>query len=398
MNEYQLLDLGIVCTLGLDPNSVRRGLFSSSGNPLSKSADYLDTEECFVGRVLEELPPIPAFLRQLDSRFARILFCLYRQIEKPVEELKRRYGAQRIGIVLGSSTSGIDNSEQPFVVKNDRGHFPQSYTFFNQEVGAGSSLLAGIAGISGPAYTISTACSSGAKAFASARNLLRHGVCDAVIVGGADALCKMTLRGFQSLDLISPQRANPMSRNRLGLNIGEGGALFVMVRSSAGVQLRGVGESSDAYHLSSPDPTGDGAVSAMTAALAEAGCGPSQVRYLNLHGTGTQLNDAMESVAVERVLGTTVPCSSTKPMTGHLLGASGACEAAFCWLVLNETGSTKPLPPHIWDGERDPALPEIALAEAEQRVHMSAGDLLLSNSFAFGGSNCCLAFSTGAAQ
>jgi 3-oxoacyl-[acyl-carrier-protein] synthase-1 len=232
---------------------------------------------------------------------------------------------------------------------------------------------------------VSTACSSSAKVFASARSLIFAGVCDAVLIGGVDSLCAMTLCGFSSLEAVDPNITNPMRANRAGINIGEAAVLFMLSKGGQGVQLLGVGESSDAHHMSAPEPDGVGAEAAMRAALADAGLRPEDIDYVNLHGTGTIHNDSMESKAVARVFGLNTPCSSTKALVGHTLGAAGAIEAAFCWIALNTQGDEVPLPPHIWDGCRDPELPEIRLVESGEFGPIR---FTLSNSFAFGGSNC----------
>jgi 3-oxoacyl-[acyl-carrier-protein] synthase-1 len=218
-------------------------------------------------------------------------------------------------------------------------------------------------------------------------------LCDAVITGGFDSLCKLTINGFSSLELVSDEVTNPFSRNRKGITIGEGGAVFLLERTDAhelepdAVCLCGVGESSDAYHISSPDPSAKGAIAAIRAALDAAGLCPEDIDYINLHGTGTLHNDAMEARAMRSVFGESKPCSSTKPLVGHMLGASGATEIAFCWMALRDSQCR--LPPHLFDGERDPELPVMNL--------VSVGDTsvcplryTLSNSFGFGGSNCAV--------
>nr|MDJ0786912.1 beta-ketoacyl synthase N-terminal-like domain-containing protein [Myxococcota bacterium] len=269
--------------------------------------------------------------------------------------------------------------------------FTPDFDYAQLEFGGLAGFVAACVGARGPAYTLSTACSSGARALASARSLLRLGLCDAVVAGAADTLCGLTTGGFTALHAVDPDRTNPMSRNRRGLNLGEAAAMFLLTRDSEGVQLLGVGESSEAHHMSAPDPEGAGAAAAMRAALADAGAEPEEILYLNLHGTGTEQNDAMESAAVAQVLGTATPCSSTKPLVGHTLGAAGAVEAAVCWLMLEEASADSlALPPHCFDGERDPALPEIALATKGQRVARRGRDLLMTNSFGFGGNNCTL--------
>lgn len=388
MSSYRILAAGMLNALGLDTEQIRSRLFSEiSHSPLTLSSKYLPDR--YHGMLPDLLSAVPNKFKELDSKYARILFHLYLQIESSVSELKRVFGSDRIAVLIGTSTSGVDASEEPFIERAKTGEFPASYSFFNQEHGAGSKLIAKLAGISGPCYSVSTACSSSAKVFASARNILSLGLADAVIVGGADSLCALTIRGFNSLDLLCPGIANPMSANRCGLNIGEGGALFTMVKSEDGVKVLGVGESSDAHHLSAPDPSGAGAALAMRNALKQAG--DREVKYLNFHGTGTKLNDSMESKATAEVLGKDVYCSSTKPLTGHLLGGCGAAEIGFCWLMLTQVGEEKIVLPHLWDGERDSQLPQLKFAEPGAKVKIGKNDLILSNSFAFGGSNCSVA-------
>ena len=238
---------------------------------------------------------------------------------------------------------------------------------------------------------MATACSSSAKVFASARRLIRTGIADAAVVGGADTLCRLTLNGFASLEALSAGICNPFSVNRDGITIGEGAAAFLMQPGDGPIRLLGVGESSDAHHVSAPDPSGAGAAAAMRAALADAGLTPDDIAYVNLHGTATPLNDAMESRALASVFARPVPASSTKSLTGHMLGAAGGCEAAFLWLTLSpEHNPAGRLPPHVWDGAADPALPTVALVGPGARLPAQQRLALLSNSFAFGGSNAAV--------
>jgi 3-oxoacyl-[acyl-carrier-protein] synthase-1 len=214
-------------------------------------------------------------------------------------------------------------------------------------------------------------------------------LCDAVIAGGIDTLCAFTVAGFSALDSVSKRRCNPFSRNRDGINIGEGAAIFLMTREPATVSLRGWGESSDGYHVSAPDPAGVGARRAVEQALSRAGVAAAQIDYVNLHGTATVQNDAIEARLVHSLFGDGVAVSSTKPLTGHALGAAGAIEAGLCWLAMQDDNPSGKLPPHLWDGEQDPALPVLNLAEPDSSV----GHFVrwaLSNSFAFGGANATL--------
>ena len=224
---------------------------------------------------------------------------------------------------------------------------------------------------------------------ASAARLLNMGICDAVLSGGVDSLCAFTVAGFAALESVSVARCNPFSANRNGINIGEGAALFLMTRDEATVSLRGWGESSDGYHISAPDPSGNGARSAIEQALARAGLAPAQCDYINLHGTATVQNDAMEGRVIAALFGDQVALSSTKPFTGHALGAAGAVEAGLCWLAMQDNNPQGCLPPHLWDGVADAQLPSLNLLPPGARL----GHPLrwaLSNSFAFGGANASL--------
>jgi len=234
---------------------------------------------------------------------------------------------------------------------------------------------------------VSTACSSSANAFASAQRLFAAGRCDAAVVGGADSLCRLTLNGFDSLESLSPGHCNPFSANRNGLNIGEGACVFLITREPSEIRFCGIGESSDSYHVSAPDPEGRGAETAIRCALAHAAVSPTGVGYVNLHGTATPKNDAMESGVVSRLLGA-APCSSTKSLIGHTLGAAGAQELGLCWLLLSERNEKRRLPRHLWDGVRDRRLPDLNLVSDDERFER---DVFVSNSFAFGGSNTAIA-------
>jgi 3-oxoacyl-[acyl-carrier-protein] synthase-1 len=211
-----------------------------------------------------------------------------------------------------------------------------------------------------------------------------------VLCGGADTLAGLPINGFHALEALDTARCQPFSRHRRGINIGEAAALFLVTREPGPVELLGGGASSDAYHMSSPDPQGLGAQQAMQDALRDAGLAAGQIDYLNLHGTATEHNDAMESQAVAAVFAPGLPCSSTKSMTGHTLGAAGALEAAFCWLSLCDARDERRLPPHVWDGAPDPALPALAFTDVGDHLPAGGKCHLMSNAFAFGGNNACL--------
>lgn len=386
--------LGLVCALGRDRADIARKLFAGDCSGLREEAGWVPERRLPVAAVPGELLDLPAELQASHSRNNQLLYEAGLQIAPQIAQAIARHGRHRVGIVLGTSTSGIHEASDAIAHYLGEQHFPPGYDYAQQELSAPANFLATWLQLSGPAYVISTACTSGARALMSARRLLDLGVCDAVICGGVDSLCKLTLNGFSALEAVSSQRCNPFSVNRDGINIGEAAALFLMTREAnsegTGIALLGAGASSDAHHISAPEPSGRGALQAMTKALDNAGLQPARIDYLNLHGTATRHNDAMESLAVHDLFGSTLACSSSKPMTGHTLGAAGALEAAFCWLILAADDGRGRLPPHVWDGEHDPQLPRLNLVAADQHLAGQGPWRLMSNSFAFGGNNVSL--------
>lgn len=388
--------LGIACTLGRGKEEVIKALFQNEKvvAPLHSEHVLLSGKNVPVGRVPFELPEVPEKLKSLNSRNNRLLKTVLDEIKDAVEDCIVKYGASRVGIVMATSTSGMYEQELAFLHKQRTGELLGKYDPSQAEMSSPSLFAALYLGLKGPAYTLSTACSSSGKALCSAKRLINANICDAVIVGGVDTLCSLTLNGFDSLGLLSNQACNPFSKNRAGITIGEGAAVFIASRdgTTAEIELSGCGESSDAYHISCPEPQGRGSEVAIRAALNQSGLSPQDICYLNLHGTGTDLNDAMESISLHRIFGGRLPCSSTKALTGHTLGAAGAIEAAILWLALSlEEKKGIPLPPHVWDGEPDPTLPPLNFCNHGEFASPIRGVYaLMSNSFAFGGSNVSL--------
>ncbi|WP_419712378.1 beta-ketoacyl-[acyl-carrier-protein] synthase family protein [Pseudomonas sp. NFX224] len=385
--------LGVICSLGRDKQEVARNLFAGDCSGMRSEAGWVPERSLPVGSVDGEVAPIPAKLIRQRSRNNQLLLEAALQIRQDIDQAIQTYGRDRIGVVLGTSTSGIDEASKGLAHYIREQQFPDEYDYQQQELGAPADFLADWLQLSGPAYVISTACTSSARALMSAQRLLDLGMCDVVLCGGVDTLCKLTLNGFSALEAVSGQRCNPFSVNRNGINIGEAAVLFLMSKQAGDNQpiaLLGSGASSDAHHISAPEPTGRGAQQAMRKALSQANLQPEQIAYLNLHGTATQHNDAMESQAVAALFPAGVPCSSTKPMTGHTLGAAGALEAAFCWLSLSTGNREHALPPHVWDGQADPELPALEWVTPADRLASTRPRYLMSNSFAFGGNNVSL--------
>jgi 3-oxoacyl-[acyl-carrier-protein] synthase-1 len=343
--------------------------------------------EAICGRVEGDLPPLPEPLRELDCRNNRFVHQALSEIEVPLAAARDRWGAKRVGICVGSSTAAMDEIERAFGIHTDTRRSPAGFDILRHGSHEGLALaLRGLTGFEGPVAIISNACASSGKAFASAQRWIKAGAVDAVLVGGADRLCQTTLRGFRSLGLLSDEPSRPFSQHRRGINIGEGAAFALLEREGDGPRLLGAGESADAHHMTAPDPEGCGAVIAMRAALDAAGVSPAEVDYVNAHGTGTRLNDAVEARAIRAALGSqrNPTVVSTKGYVGHTLGAAGATEAVFVLESLQ----------HGWipaSAGADPVDADLGL-DIPTAIRESDLRIALSNSFAFGGSNVSLLF------
>jgi len=339
-----------------------------------------------VGAVPDTIPALPPSLSAWDSRTARLAVAGLDEILPAVSRAVARHGADRVALIVGTTTSGLARTEDAYHELRRTGALPQDYELHRQHsFGAMIEALRRVTGIAGPGFAVSTACSASAKAVGSAQRLLAAGVVDAALVGGVDALSQTTLRGFHSLQILSPVFCRPFSRDRRGINIGEGAAYLLLERQAdAAVHLLGVGESSDAHHMSAPDPTGEGARTAMAAALAQGGVAPDEVDYINAHSPGTRLNDLSEGLAVAALFGGPVPIASTKGYTGHLLGACGATEALFSIVAVEQGWIPRSVGADPVDADLGLQVPTARLDRPCRRV--------LSNSFAFGGNNVSLLF------
>ncbi len=348
----------------------------------------------FVGEVegVDEVA-IAADLAAFDCRNNRLAQLGLEQdgFAQAVSTAIEKYGHERVGVFIGTSTSGILQTELAYRRRDpETGALPPDFVYRKtQNTFSVADFTRHYFGLTGPAVAVSSACSSSAKVFGSARRMMEAGLIDAAVVGGVDSLCLTTLYGFTSLGLLSTQVCRPFDAQRDGISIGEAAAFALLERPSENlaadaVLLLGIGESSDAYHMSSPHPQGLGARIAMQQALATAGLNPADIGYINLHGTATQSNDAAEAKAVAAVFGSDTPCSSSKGATGHTLGAAGGLEAVICALALRYGL----LPGGLNTRELDPALKlNYLLANREQPLSH-----VISNSFGFGGTNCSLIF------
>ncbi len=378
-----------------------------------KKVKACNGEEYFAARIDEgNLKPSGA---RYDMKIMRIENAALEQIADDIKAVKEKYGPDRIAVCIGSCDNGTELSLANHRKYFADGEFPADYSLEIQGADYVSTFIVEKFGLQGPALTFATACSSSAGAIIKAAEMIKAGLVDAAIVGGIEIASDTTLIGFSALEAVSSEITNPFSKNRHGITLGDGAAFFVLTketvveRSLSGVEgpvettvkLLGWGESADAYHMTSPDPSGAGAEKAIRRAMENAGLAASDVGYINLHGTGTKFNDSMEAKAVAAIFGDSeggaalVPVSTTKPVTGHTLGAAAALEAAICWkaLVENKEKENIKLPSQVWDGEQDEELPQLNIVDSKS----GNGDgknrplkVCLSNSFAFGGANACL--------
>lgn len=377
--------VGMVNALGNTPDEIADNLVRGQAPGMRPRAGWLlhDPHAVLAG-VDGELPGVPASLAAHDSRNNRLLLAALAQIRPQVDAALARFGHDRVAIILGTSTSGLNEGDRHADLRLN-GQISPRWRYAQQELGDPSRFLSRWLKTSGPAWTLSTACSSSARAIISGRRLIEAGLADVAIVGGADSLSRMPVNGFHSLESLSAHRCQPFAEARCGITIGEGAALMLLTREPQPIALLGAGESSDAYHISAPHPEGEGAIRAIRQAMVDAALTPDQIGYINLHGTATPLNDRIEAQVIHTLFGETTPCSSTKHLTGHTLGAAGITEAALSVLILERH---LPLPPQDFSQSPcDPTLPPFGLVQHPQYLQQPT---ILSTSFAFGGNNTAI--------
>ncbi|WP_418319449.1 beta-ketoacyl-[acyl-carrier-protein] synthase family protein [Piscinibacter sakaiensis] len=390
MKRLPVSDFTIACATGVGRAACAAALREGRSGLQQRRFETaeLDTWLGIVDAVDEQQLPQP--LADFDCRNNRLAWLALQAdgFADRVAAAVGRYGSQRVGVFIGTSTSGILQTELAYRRRDPAtGALPADFRYAQtHNPFSVADFTRRALAIDGPSAVVSTACSSSAKVFGQAARMIELGLIDAAVVGGVDSLCLTTLYGFNSLELLASDICRPWDEGRRGLSIGEGASFSLLERDSdtPAAWLLGVGESSDGHHISSPHPEGAGAIAAMRGALAHAGLEPDAVDYINLHGTATPGNDAAEDLAVHEVFGPGVPCSSTKGATGHTLGAAGAVEAALAMLALQQ----QTIPAGLNLRSIDPALRcNYVGSSRETRL-----DVVLSNSFGFGGTNASLLF------
>lgn len=404
MTSY-LNELGIVCALGDNKKTVLTNFLAGSNQCMTSNNEFgVDT---FIGKINVTLPELSSNDYRFNTRNNQIALLAFRQIEAQLSILKKiiekkkikdneNDGTVNIAVVIGTSTSGIASGEESMAHYLATGSHEKDYHYTKQEMGSCAHFIAQLVGANASVYSISTACTSSAKAMISGQRLLKSGIADIVIAGGVDSLCKMTINGFHAIASLDHNHSLPFQKSRAGINIGEGAGLFLMSRIKSDIALSGFGESSDAHHISAPHPEGKGAKVAMEAALQNAKLNADEINYINLHGTGTVQNDAMEAKAVNDLFSRDTPCSTSKHIHGHCLGAAGAIEAGLCWLLLSSINKNNSYPSMYIESEIDDTIDRINLTVKNEVSNItSVNDLqhCMSNSYAFGGNNASLILS-----
>lgn len=360
-----------LCNLGNNIDEIYKKAIAGNNGCFDYIENYLKGKTVRAGIIHVDLAEIEQ--DDYNLRCNKLILKNVELLKNEISSLLKKYPPDKIGIIGASTNSGTDEFE--------KSHNPKHYQLSNP-----AEFLRNYLGLKGFYSTVSTACSSGIKAFLTGRDLLSKNICDAVIIVCVDTLAKVPVFGFDSLEVLAGEKPNPFGKNRLGMNIGEGCAIFILENGTKGIEVMGIGETSDIYHSTTPDPDGAEAVKAIKMALKDAKLKPEDIDYINAHGTGTIANDITESNAVFSVFGNKTPVSSTKPLTGHCLGAAAGIETALCCKLL-ENFSGK-LYPHIYCGEFDDTLPKINLVSKDQMYEKCK--ICMCNSFGFGGTNTIL--------
>ena len=361
-----------VCNLGNNIETIYHKAINGDISCFVNLEGYINEGNIRAGLIKADLPNI--YEKDYNLRCNRLLLKNCELLKDKISDIVKKYSKDKIGVIIATTNSGVEEFENSEIPK----HF---------ELGNPALFLKFHFGLSGFYTTVSTACSSGLKAFSLAGDLLNKSVCDAVIIGCVDSLAKVPVYGFNSLEVLSDKPSVPFSVNRCGMNIGEGCAIFIVENNtSSGIKILSIGESSDICHSTTPDPQAKEAINAIKSALNEAQLKPENIDYINAHATGTIANDIMESNAIYKVFKNKTPVSSTKPLTGHCLGAAAGIETALCCKLMDNFDGR--LYPHIYDNNYDNSLPEINLAEQNKKYQQC--NICMCNSFGFGGTNAIM--------
>ena len=365
----EILNYNAICNLGANIDEIFVNAINGENNLFKISKDIIKGKNVRIGRINTDLEKIKD--ERFNLRCNRLLLTCCKNLE--IETYIKKFGKDNIAVVTATTNSGVEE-------------FEHSQKIEHSELGNPAVFLKEYYGLNNYYASVSTACSSGIKAFSIAQDLLNSGFAKAVIVAGVDSLAKVPIFGFNSLEILSPQATNPMSKNRAGINIGEAVAVFVVANEGGEIEITGIGETTDIYHNTTPDPKAKEEIVAIKKALENSNLTPEDIDYINMHGTGTIANDLMEARAISEIFGNSTYTSSTKPLTGHCLGGASSIETALCCKLLEQ--NNKQIFPHIFDNQYDETLPKIRLAQKNTKLDRLKTCINLS--FGFGGTNAVM--------
>ncbi|MCR5261977.1 MAG: hypothetical protein K6C94_09095 [Candidatus Gastranaerophilales bacterium] len=360
-----------ICNLGNNLDDIYQNAIIANNSCFESLEGYLPQKLMRAGVIKTDLETVEN--ENFNLRCNRLLQKNVKLLQKNIDSLFEKYQRDRVAVVAATTNSGVEEFEKS---DNQR----------HSELGNPALFLMRLLNLTGFYTTVSTACSSGIKAFSTARDLLRNNICDAVIVACVDTLAKVPIFGFESLEVLSANPSSPFGKDREGMNMGEASAVFIVEKDGIGIDVMGIGESSDIYHSTTPDPEAEAAIKAINEALQEANLNPCDIDYINAHGTGTVANDIMEAKAIFQIFKNTVPVSSTKSLTGHCLGAAAGIETALCCKLLDNFDGR--LYPHIFNGVYDETLFPIRLVQKDEKYDKCK--ICMCNSFGFGGTNAIM--------
>ena len=382
-----LLDFGIINCLARNKEELYNKYFLNGEYGLKENNDYV--KKFFLGKIDNDF-----FNFELDNpynnKINKMALHAVNQLKPIIDEAKKRYGKNRISVIVGTCENGSDETKD-YILKGSV--IDEKKILIMQSLNICCDFLQKYFDVSGISFTISTACTSSANAIIAADELIRSGVIDAAIVGGADVVTDTVVYGFDSLEVVDYNKTNSFSKNRKGINLGEGAAFTVLAKdnlidSKNALYLKGYNSNSDSHHMTSPDIDGTTTRKCINDALKHADMNINDIDYINLHGTGTSINDKMESTTLNIVNASNIYCSSSKTSFGHTIGAAAAMELGVCYIALSDINKEKILPPHLYDGEYDDTLAKINLVNG--KVKSERLENCMSVSFGFGGSNTCL--------
>lgn len=386
-----LLDFGVINSISKNKEELYNNYFLNTPNGLKENCDYAynNDKKFTLGKIENEFFDFE-LENPYNNKINKMALHSINQLKPIIDEAKKIYGKNRIGVIVGTCENGSDETKD-FILNGSV--IDEKRILIMQSLNICCDFIQKYFDVKGISWTVSTACTSSANAIISADELIKSGIIDVAIVGGADVVTDTVVYGFDSLDIVDYNKINSFSKNRHGINLGEGAAFFILakenfINTKDAIILKGYESNSDSHHITSPDTEAKSTSECINKALKKSNLKINDIDYINLHGTGTILNDIMESETINKTGAENIYCSSSKTAFGHTIGAAGAMELGICYLTLSSFNKEKIIPRHLYDGEYDNNLKKINLAT--EKIYAEKLNNCMSVSFGFGGSNTCL--------